>query len=316
MNLRKHAVMKLENHVAAPDGPAQAIQPAPDPLAEESTVLLQDQLAEAWPAVPAPSGLRDRLARRASHSADRIRSMVNVRQRERVLIAQSPGVRVHRVYQREEGVALRLGEPLQVCVARLEPGASWQVGPAGAEVGPASAEVGPTSAEVGRDWLLIDGAAQLKAEGEEAVALGPLDYHVQSAGPSHKSVSLHAGEAGATVMLRERVLPAQASGPTCTARESPEAWEDYAPQIKRRVLWRHGPMAAMLWLAAPGATVPHHEHGHDEECLMLRGDLFQDDYLLCEGDYQLAPGGTSHETVNTDTGALIYAHGDLDMRLV
>ena len=49
---------------------------------------------------------------------------------------------------------------------------------------------------------------------------------------------------------------------------------------------------------------------------MLRGDLFQDDYLLQEGDYQLAPSGSAHQTVTTDTGALIYAHGDLDMRIV
>ena len=83
-----------------------------------------------------------------------------------------------------------------------------------------------------------------------------------------------------------------------------------------RVLWRQGGQAAMLWLAEPGATVPQHRHGHDEECLMLRGDLFQDDYLLREGDYQLAPQGSMHRTVSTDTGALIYAHGDLDMQVL
>lgn len=281
---------------------AAAIRPAPDPLDEEATTLLQGGLADAWPSAAAPASLRDRLARRASHSADRIRSMVNVRQHERVLVAQSPGVHVHRIYQRDEAVPLRPGEPLQVFVAKIEPGARWQPPPAGADVG--------------RDWLLVDGAAQLKADGEVAVALGPLDYHVQGAGASQRAVDLRAGEAGATVMLRERSLSLASAQPSCTARESPEAWEDYAPLIKRRVLWRQGPMAAMLWLAAPGATVPHHEHGHDEECLMLRGDLFQDDYLLREGDYQLAPGGSSHETVNTDTGALIYAHGDLDMRIV
>lgn len=284
------------------DNQVTAIRPAPDPLAEESTALLQGGLAEAWPSSAAPIGLRDRLAHRASQSAVRIRSMVNVRQRERVLVAQSPGVRVQRVYQQQPGAPLRLGEPLLVCVAEIDPGARWQM--------PAA------PADVGRDWLLVDGSASLKAEGEEAVALGPLDYHVQGSGPSQRAATVQAGDGGATVMLRERALPAEAAGGTCTARESPEAWEDYAPLIKRRVLWRHGPMAAMLWLAAPGATVPHHQHGHDEECLMLRGDLFQDDYLLREGDYQLAPGGSSHETVNTDTGALIYAHGDLDMRIV
>ena len=36
--------------------------------------------------------------------------------------------------------------------------------------------------------------------------------------------------------------------------------------------------------------------------------------LLQEGDYQLAPGGTRHDLVSTDTGALIYAHGDMEMK--
>jgi len=44
--------------------------------------------------------------------------------------------------------------------------------------------------------------------------------------------------------------------------------------------------------------------------------LFQDDYLLREGDYQLAPSGSLHQTVDTDTGALIYAHGDLEMQII
>ena len=59
-----------------------------------------------------------------------------------------------------------------------------------------------------------------------------------------------------------------------------------------------------------------HDHGHDEECLMLQGELFLDDVLLQEGDYQLAPAGTSHRITETDTGVVIYAHGDLDLRFV
>ena len=47
---------------------------------------------------------------------------------------------------------------------------------------------------------------------------------------------------------------------------------------------------------------------------MLRGEVFLDDCLLQEGDYQLAPGGTRHDLVSTDTGALIYAHGDMEMK--
>ncbi|GAB3765704.1 hypothetical protein GCM10028796_23510 [Ramlibacter monticola] len=72
----------------------------------------------------------------------------------------------------------------------------------------------------------------------------------------------------------------------------------------------------MLYYARPGASVPMHTHGHDEECLMVQGELFLDDMLLQEGDYQLAPAGTGHRITETDTGVVIYAHGDLDLKFV
>ncbi len=72
----------------------------------------------------------------------------------------------------------------------------------------------------------------------------------------------------------------------------------------------------MLYRTAAGAEVPRHSHGHDEECLMVQGELFLDDVLLQAGDYQLAPAGTAHRTTATDTGVIIYAHGDLDLRFV
>ena len=74
--------------------------------------------------------------------------------------------------------------------------------------------------------------------------------------------------------------------------------------------------AALLYLADPGAQVPVHTHGHDEECLMVQGELFLDDLLLQAGDYQLAPAGTGHRITETDTGVVIYAHGDLDLQFV
>ena len=67
--------------------------------------------------------------------------------------------------------------------------------------------------------------------------------------------------------------------------------------------------------AEPDAAVPRHGHSHDEECLMLEGDLFLDDVLLRPLDYQLAPAGTAHGGVFTDTGVLLYAHGDLELDL-
>lgn len=278
------------------------IRPAPDPLSDETTCLLQGPLAEAWPERAAQAGLRERLARRAAASAQRIGSMVNVPRDGRMLLEQAEGLTVHRLYQAACTAPARPGEPVRVCWAELAPGARWQL-----------AEAGPGLA---RDWLLVTGGASVQAEGEPALALQPLDYLVQGRSASQTAACIQAGEEGAALLLRERPWPAgQASEASVLSRDAPGQWQDYAPLIRRRVLWQHGPMAAMLWLAAPGAVVPQHRHGHDEECLMLRGDLFQDDFLLREGDYQLAPSGSGHETVNTDTGALIYAHGDLDMLL-
>jgi quercetin dioxygenase-like cupin family protein len=72
----------------------------------------------------------------------------------------------------------------------------------------------------------------------------------------------------------------------------------------------------MLYWAQPGAQVPLHTHGHDEECLTLQGEIFLDDVLLQAGDYQLAPAGSRHRITETDAGAVIYAHGDLDLNFV
>lgn len=296
--------MTPDNRFDLPPGLAEPIRPAPDPLADDTAGLLQGTLADAWPEAAVATGLRDRLARRAEQSAQKIGAMVNVRRQERLLLEQSAQCTVHRLYGRDGSAEPRLGEPVQVRTIELAPQATWLLG------------VGEPG--VGRDWLLIQGGAQLQTEGEANVTLQPLDYHVQDPTASRAAACVQAGGDGAVLLLRERALsadPHAAEPASSTSREAPGAWEDYAPLVKRRVLWQQGPMAAMLWLASPGAAVPHHHHGHDEECLMLRGDLFQDDCLLREGDYQLAPSGSSHQSVSTDTGALIYAHGDLEMQI-
>jgi quercetin dioxygenase-like cupin family protein len=226
--------------------------------------------------------------------------MVNVREHERVLLEQGAERTVQQLYRRASAAALRPGEPIQVRLAELAPGAAWTLPPG--------------EAGAGRDWLLLQGSAHLQAEGQAAVELQALDYLVQGEAASGAAACASAGPRGATLLLRERALGEGGQG-TLISREAPGQWEDYAPLIKRRLLWQEGPLAAMLWLAEPGASVPQHRHGHDEECLMLRGDLFQDDCLLREGDYQLAPSGSSHQSVSTDTGALIFAHGDLEMQI-
>jgi quercetin dioxygenase-like cupin family protein len=139
------------------------------------------------------------------------------------------------------------------------------------------------------------------------------DYHVAPAPCPARELRT---EEGALLFLRESAARAGADTTPLTVRDADAGWPDYAPGIQRRVLWQHAGEAAMLYYAQPGAAVPLHTHGHDEECLMVQGELFLDDVLLQPGDYQLAPAGTGHRITETDTGVVIYAHGDLDLRFV
>ncbi len=49
---------------------------------------------------------------------------------------------------------------------------------------------------------------------------------------------------------------------------------------------------------------------------MAQARCVADDVLLQRGDYQLAPAGSGHRFTATDTGVVIYAHGDLDLSFV
>jgi quercetin dioxygenase-like cupin family protein len=125
---------------------------------------------------------------------------------------------------------------------------------------------------------------------------------------------LLAGPQGAQVFVRESPRPPRPGEPAQTVRDAEAGWPDFAPGVRRRVLWQGDGQAALLYHTQPGAAVPHHGHHHDEECLMLQGDLFLDDLLLRAGDYQLAPAGSEHRVTQTDTGVVLYAHGDLDLK--
>ena len=121
---------------------------------------------------------------------------------------------------------------------------------------------------------------------------------------------------GALLFLRESEAVSQSGTVSFSVMDREAGWQDFAPGIKRRILWQHAGQAAMLYYARLSAQVPAHTHDHDEECLMLQGDLFLNDVLLRQGDYQLAPAGSGHQMTTTDTGAVIYAHGDLDLRVI
>jgi anti-sigma factor ChrR (cupin superfamily) len=270
---------------------ADALPPIDDDLAP----WLQPPLATAVaaPAQPTPNGtLRTRLLGRVATSRIESAAMFTTRLARTETSALAPGVRATTLYRRDDTRAPRAGEPLLARLIHLEPGARWS---------------GPDAGHH-REWLVLRGTATV---GD--TTLGERDFHVQPAGATVQAL---ASTGGASVFLREAALPALEGDAPLTVRDAEAGWPDYAPGVARRVLWHRAGEASMLYYAQPGAAVPRHAHDRDEECLMVQGELYLDDMLLQAGDYQLAPAGTGHHTTATDTGIVIYAHGDLDLHFV
>lgn len=264
--------------------------------------LLGEPFARAWAARPAGGdAARPRLLQRVAASLQAQAGMLTVRRRRAVREALGDGVRADTLYRAAPG-ALRPGEPRRVRLielaadVRLEPGALGEADALRASH---------------REWLVL--AGRLRRLDAADAALTERDYHVTPAG--HATPRWQA-EAPTLLFLRESDQAARAGDAPLTVRDAQAGWPEFAPGIRRRVLWARDGQAALLYRADPGAAVPAHRHGHDEECLMVDGELFLDDTLLQRGDYQLAPAGSGHRITATDTGVVIYAHGDLDLRFV
>ncbi len=262
---------------------------------------LDEALAPAGPPSPdtdaQAAAVRGRLQQRLAASRAAEAAMVTARLRRVEAVALAAGVSARTLYAAHPGAVLRPGEPLRVRLIELA---------AGARLTPAALGGEATLRARHREWLVVAGAVTLGAE-----VLSARDYHVTPAG---HDTPVWSSRHGARLFLRES--DAVGGDAPHTVRDADAGWPAFAPGIQRRVLWQHGGQAALLYLAQPGAQVPDHTHGHDEECLMVEGALFLDDVLLQPGDYQLAPAGSGHRVTATDTGVVIYAHGDLDLRFV
>jgi len=263
--------------------------------------LLGERFARAWERSPADARApRQRLKKRVEASLRAEAGMVTVRRRRARPRALAEGVLLQTLYR--ASAALRPGEPRRASLVELAPGAPLPPGLLADDTLPGACH---------REWLVLEG--RVARAGSDEPALNARDYHVTPAG--HAMPHWRA-EAHTLLFLRESELPATPDDRPLTVRDAEAGWADYAPGIRRRVLWTREGQAAMLYRADAGAAVPRHVHVHDEECLMVEGELFLDDVLLQRGDYQLAPAGSGHRFTATDTGVVIYAHGDLDLSFV
>jgi ChrR Cupin-like domain len=154
-------------------------------------------------------------------------------------------------------------------------------------------------------WLITAGSVTL-----DGVALDTHDHHGHAAS-THEPLLASAG--GCTIYLRDN---GDEPSPAGTSRARQAQWENFAPGIRRRVLWQAGNACAYLARAQLGAAVPAHGHRNDEECFMLEGDIFTGDILVREGELQLAPAGLQHGLVQAATACLIYLRGDAELDIL
>ena len=269
----------------------------------EFAPLLSEPFIRAWqlPAAhnDAVSAIRNRLLERAIASNAAEVAFTTARRTRVRREALCEGVVVQSLYCAPTDRPRRPGEPLRARLIELA---------AGARLAPDLLAAREQRAARHVEWLLVSGSVDV-----DGTTLRQRDYQISP--PGHDLPAIYSPD-GALLFMRESEQPADATEGPFAVLDGDAGWADFAPGVQRRVLWQRGGQAALLYFARPGAQVPLHRHDHDEECLMLQGDLFLDDVLLRAGDYQLAPAGTGHRVTQTDTGAVIYAHGDLDMQFV
>ena len=83
-------------------------------------------------------------------------------------------------------------------------------------------------------------------------------------------------------------------------------WFETGPGNSVKVLRTDDESMSILVRLAPGSTFPEHFHPADEETYVVEGETWFGDIHLVAGDYHLAPKGTTHGEVRTETGCVLF----------
>lgn len=115
-----------------------------------------------------------------------------------------------------------------------------------------------------------------------------------------------------TARMRERLLRrVQADSESddrdlVTVQGAVDDWIEAAPGNLVKILRSDAESMSMLVRLEPGATFPSHSHPADEETYVIEGETWFGDVHLVAGDYHLAPKGTTHGEVRTETGCVLF----------
>ncbi len=82
-------------------------------------------------------------------------------------------------------------------------------------------------------------------------------------------------------------------------------WLETGPGNSIKILRTDDESMSMLVRLEAGAVFPQHYHPADEETYVIEGETYFGDIHLVAGDYHLAPKGTTHGEVRTETGCVL-----------
>ena len=120
----------------------------------------------------------------------------------------------------------------------------------------------------------------------------------------------HGLDAMDAATIRERVLKRIHAAQALTTIQAEEGeWAPFSPKVRIKVLRRDADTQSYLLRLEPGAVLLPHVHGHDEECMVLEGEVRIGDLVVRQGAYHLAPRDVAHEPISSESGALLFLRG-------
>ncbi len=165
------------------------------------------------------------------------------------------------------------------------------------------------------EGIVLAGSLQV-----DDLSLQPFDYHISPAGSHHGKIwskdgglaYLRGSSVGETFAMLKEVLSGllpKNDEISTTLKSNESDWLEIIDGVSHKILWRDGDIISRFIRLPANTKIAKQHPATDEEYMMLSGDIFLGDILLQAGDYLLAPQGTEHHDIYTDTGALLFVRG-------
>ena len=120
--------------------------------------------------------------------------------------------------------------------------------------------------------------------------------------------------------MRARIMARLTDVPpplTETIRSDSIPWRTVSPKVQAKVLKRDEAAGVIfvLWRLEPGGVLAGHSHdhdqNHDEECLVLEGEVLVGTHRVRAVDLHIARRGSVHVDLTTRTGCLVLVRSGI-----